>query len=133
MPAARHDTTGKGATAVAAANEMPGRCHRASAVRFCATAGQSTPLAPGTWASGSLEDRNRTAPMHHGDGAPWHAMPEAAVVYLSLYTPSLVYYYQLSGKRHGATILITKRRQPDDAVMRVRRALRPPPGAGGVA
>ena len=79
----------------------------------------------GVW---ELEDGNRTAPIRCGSGTPWHAMPEAAVVYLSLYTPSLVYYYQLSGKRHGATILVTKRRQPDEAVMRVRRALRPPRG-----
>ena len=128
VPAARHDTTRKGATAVAAANEMPGYCHSASTVRFLCDCGSEYAFSSGDMGIWELKDRNRTAPMHHGDGAPWHAMPEAAVVYLSLYTPSLVYYYQLSGKRHGATILITKRRQPDDAVMRVRRALRPPRG-----
>ena len=79
----------------------------------------------GIW---ELKDRNHMALMHYDNGTPWYAIPEAAAEYLDLALGPSTYYYQLSGKRRGATMLITKRYQPDDAVMRVRRALRPPRG-----
>ena len=127
-PATSRDTAEEDAVKVMITNEPLGCYHSydTNSVCFWCDCGSEYVFSAKGMDIRELKDRSSLVPLYGDRGIRRYAMPEGAAKYLVLSLQPAVYYYELSGKKHGTTILISKKIQSDDAIRRVRRALRPP-------